>query len=191
MASTPLFLSSDARILDGIRRGDEEALAELYRGQRAKIHALVMNNHGNRDDAEDILQESLVVLWERVRSGRHAYEAQLGTFLYATARNLWLRRLARARREVVDPEPGYSAATEESDALESMMGAEESAIVARGLERLGTLCKDLLLMFYWEELSMAEIAAKLGLANAETAKARKYQCKKALETVLREMQHDL
>jgi RNA polymerase sigma factor (sigma-70 family) len=187
MASTPLFLNSDARILDGINRGDEEALVELYQSQRKPVFSLVLQNRGSTDDAEDILQESLVILWERVRSGRYTHEAQLGTFIYATARNLWLRRLARARKEISDPSAGMDAATDDRDALEIMMEEEESGWVARGLEKIGSGCKKLLLLYYWEELSMADIAARMGMANAETAKAKKYQCKKALEKALREL----
>jgi RNA polymerase sigma factor (sigma-70 family) len=190
MAAIPLFLDSDARILDGIRRGDEKALAELYRDQRKPIFSLVLKNQGGPDDAEDVLQEALVILWERVRTGRHTYDARLGTFMYATARNIWLRRLARARREVSDPDATGEATSGDPDALEEMMEEEETGFVKQGLEQIGTQCKELLLMYYWEELSMAEIALRMGLANADTAKAKKYQCKKALEAVLRELRKD-
>jgi hypothetical protein len=40
-------------------------------------------------------------------------------------------------------------------------------------------------LFYWDELSMDQIAAQMSLANADTAKAKKYQCKKELERFLK------
>src|SRR5512136_746931 len=99
MARSLLFLNPDSRILDLIRKGDEGALVDLYRSSRRPVSAFVTRNSGSSDDAEDVLQEALVVLWERVRAGRFEYTAQLGTFVFATARNIWLRRLARKRRE--------------------------------------------------------------------------------------------
>jgi len=57
--------------------------------------------------------------------------------------------------------------------------------VRDALDRLGEPCRTLLILFYWEEASMEEIASRLGFANAETAKSKKYQCKKALEQILR------
>ena len=99
MAAPPFFASSDARILDRIRKGDEEALVGLFRDNRGPVLALVRHNSGTAADADDTLQEALVTLWERVRTGRFHYSARLGTFVYATARNMWLRRLARGRRE--------------------------------------------------------------------------------------------
>lgn len=53
------------------------------------------------------------------------------------------------------------------------------------MEKIGQPCRRLLLMFYWEEASMETIAGQLGFANAETAKAKKYQCKKALEKMVK------
>lgn len=185
MSATPLFASSDARVLDGIREGNEGALVELYRDNRKAVTALVMRNGGLVDDADDILQEALVSLWERVRTGKFTYSARLSTFVYATAKNIWLRRLARARREVpsqgrTDDPPG-----DEPSPLERMMEEEESQIVRRALEHLGEPCKKLLLLYYWEELPMEEISVRMGFANADTVKSKKYQCKKVLERLLR------
>jgi len=184
MAGSPLFASSDARLLDRIRNGDEGALVELYRENRRPIAALVRRNSGTEDDADDMLQEALVTLWEQVRRGRFRYSARLGTYLYATARNMWLRRLARARREPagLDDDPP----AEEASPLDLMIEDEEAEIVRSALEKLGEPCRKLLLLFYWEEESMESIAAHTGMANADTVKSKKYQCKKALEAIIRE-----
>jgi RNA polymerase sigma factor (sigma-70 family) len=187
MKSSLIFLNTDAKILDLIRRGDEEGLVMLYESNRRSIVAYVSQNSGTPDDAEDLLQESLVVLWERVRSGQFEYRARLCTFIYGVAKNMWSRRLARMRREAPsEPDP-----EEHSDGalspLDDLIECEESELVRRALERIGEQCKKLLNLFYWEELSMEEIAVQMGFANADTVKAKKYQCKKALETVLREV----
>ena len=185
MALSPLFVSDDARTLDRIRKGDQEALAELYRANKRPIRALVTRNSGSTDDADDMLQEALVILWERVRTGRFEYTAQLGTFIYGTAKNIWLRQLARSRREISGTEEGVDAASDDPGPLELMVEVQEAAIVKHALEQLGEPCRELLLLFYWEEYSMDEIASHLGFANADTAKSKKYQCKKALEILLR------
>ena len=178
------FLTTDARILDMLRQGDEEALTMLYRSNRKPVTAFVLKNNGTPDDAEDMLQEALIILWERVRSGRFEYAAKLDTFVYATVKNMWMRRLFRKRREVAaSPNPDESPSDARS-ALEEMVSGEESRIVRDAVDELGEPCRTLLLLFYWEELSMEDIATRLGFANAETAKSKKYQCKKALQTLL-------
>jgi RNA polymerase sigma factor (sigma-70 family) len=190
MAAPLLFFSEDSRHLDGIRRGDEETLVTLYRKGWRPVRALVMRNSGTEEEAEEILHQSLVILWERVRSGRFEQSAKLETFLVATARNLWLRRLARKRRELpgrLEPEEHASG---DPDPLEAMIEAESVREIGTALRRLGDPCRKLLLLFYWEEASMEEIARRLGFANAETAKSKKYQCKKALQELLKNLGPD-
>jgi RNA polymerase sigma factor (sigma-70 family) len=183
-----LYLNEDARILDQIRQGEEQALMTLYSLNERPVTAFVVRNSGSPDDAQDMLQESLVVLWERVRSGRYEHASQISTFILGTVRNMWLRQLARKRREgsfdaTIDETP-----SDEPSQIETMMESEEAAAIASAMERLGDPCKKLLLLFYWEECSMEEIAAQMGFANADTVKSKKYQCKKALEKLLVESQ---
>jgi RNA polymerase sigma factor (sigma-70 family) len=184
MKTPLLFMDDDARILDGIRTGDESALVKLYRTNRKSITAFLLRNNGTADDAEDMLQEALVILWERVRAGRHEYGARLSTFLFATVRNLWLRRLARKRREGPATHPEDNFADGSLSTLDQMIDDERTEAVRSALEALGEPCRTLLLLFYWEELSMEDIARRLGFANAATAKSKKYQCKKSLKDLL-------
>ena len=185
---TPFFfLNDDSKFLDALRNGDEEALVELFHRNRRPITSLVTRNQGTADDAEDILQEAVVVLWERVRAGTFEYQAKLSTFLYATAKNIWFRRLARQRRELPSIDEAFDAATIDPDPLEELEENERILAVQKAMEKIGNPCRDLLLLFYWEERSMEEIALALGFANADTVKSKKYQCKKTLEHFVRNM----
>ncbi len=187
MASPLLFFDKDARLLDRLRNGDEEALVDVFHENRGMIEAYILRNNGSQPDAEDMLQEAVVILWERVRSGRYEHTAKTSTFLFAVVKNLWSRRLARKKREQsggTDPDelvdPGDSP-------LDALVESEQAGQVQHALSKIGEPCRTLLLLFYWEERSMEDIAAQLGFANADTAKAKKYQCKKALERVLKEV----
>jgi RNA polymerase sigma factor (sigma-70 family) len=184
MSRPPPVPDRDAGILDRIRRGDRDALVAVYRQCDGAVRRHVIANNGSQDDADDVLQEALVILWERARDGRLELTARLSTFVVGVAHNLWLRRLAHARREspareAVDgaPDPGESP-------LDTMVRSERAGAVHRALRTLGDPCRTLLLLFYWEQASMEEIAVRLGFANAGTAKARKYQCKKSLQQIL-------
>lgn len=181
------FLGRDARILDMIRRGDEKGLALLFEDARRQVIGYVLAHHGSQEDAEDLLQDALIILWERVRSGRYEYKARLATFLLGIVKNRWLRVLADRRREPlapVDADP-----PDETEAVdETIAGEERIAVVRRAMERMDGMCRRVLLMFYWEERSMEEIAEILGFSNAATAKSKKYQCKKALERLIRSLQ---
>jgi RNA polymerase sigma factor (sigma-70 family) len=185
MAPPTLLLNEDARILDGIRGGDDQALVTLYRLCEGPVRRHVVSNNGTQDDADDMLQEALVILWERVRDGRFEYTARLSTFVVGTVKNLWLRRLARARREFPSGGAIDIAPDPDDSPLDAMIELERTDAVRNALQRIGEPCRAILLLFYWEQASMEDIARRLGFANAETAKARKYQCKKSLRQILR------
>jgi len=179
MADSFPFASRDAALIDRIRKGEDDALLELYGENRRPVEALVLRSGGRRDDAEDVLQEALVALWENVRTGRFRLTARLSTYVYATARNIWLRRRARSQREVAGEEADPPDA--EASPLDLAISEEEARVVREALETLGEPCRTILLLFYWDGEPMENIAARTGMANAATVKARKYQCKKALE----------
>ena len=179
------FLNEDARILDEIRKGNESALVKLYEMNAKPVAAFVVRNGGTQDDADDMLQESLVVLWERVRSGRYEHTAKISTFIFATVKNMWLRKLARLRHEAPAEVEEMTGRIESASALDIMIESEEAKLVQEALVRLGEPCRTLLILFYWEEQSMEDIAIALKFANAETAKSKKYQCKKALHKLLK------
>ncbi|MDX5321779.1 MAG: hypothetical protein LPK45_11615 [Bacteroidota bacterium] len=58
-------------------------------------------------------------------------------------------------------------------------------VVVRYMDKLGDTCKKLLHLFYFEEQDMKEIAVQLNFANSDTAKAKKYQCFKKLEQMVK------
>lgn len=186
MAAEIHFLPTEEKVLDMLQHGDQRGLVHLYKQCRDPVRAYVLRNNGTPDDAEDLLQEAVVVLWERIQERSYEHTAKMETFVLAVARNIWLRRLYRRRRE--DPDNGDALAQvpgDELSPLEAMMQGEESARLATSLQELGEPCRTLLLLFYYEERSMDEIAHIMGFANADTAKSKKYQCKKNLQAILR------
>ena len=187
MSPSLVFLNEDARILDQIRKGEEEALVRLYKMNEKQVGAFVLRNSGTQDDAEDMLQEALVVLWERVRTNRYEHSAKISTFIFATVKNMWLRRLSRVRREVALDLESDSTPSDERSALEVLINSEEAEHIAAALDKLGDPCRKLLLLYYWEEFSMEQIADQMGFANSDTVKSKKYQCKRALEKLLTQL----
>lgn len=187
MAARFLYLNEDARILDMIRNGDEKALVLLFESNRKMVAAFVSRNNGTHDDEEDLLQEAVVILWEQVRSGTYEHASKLSTYLYGVVKNLWLGRLAKARREIPTDLQEREEGDPSASALDMLIENEETNAVREALEKIGDQCKKLLLLFYWEERSMEDIARRMGFANADTVKSKKYQCKKSLEQILRKV----
>ena len=187
MTARVLFLNDEDALLNRLWQGDEDVLASLFEANRRAIVFYVLRNSGSRDDAEDILQEALVILWERVRAGTFIRGAKLSTFIFGIARHLWLRRLARRRHETPLSDDAIDRADPDASPLDELIENETTTAVQHAMDCIGHPCRELLLLYYWEDRSMKDIAVELGFRNAATVKTRKYQCKKRLEALLTEI----
>ena len=66
-----------------------------------------------------------------------------------------------------------------------MDSPEREKIIAKCMDQLGDTCRKVLMYYYFDELSMQEIADKMGFANTDTAKTKKYKCKQKLDELVK------
>ena len=90
---SPIF--TDEELLMGLADGSDDALTQLYRRYFPMVLHFVTSNSGSEDDAKDIYQEALIVVYEKVRAGSLELQCQLKTYLYSVGRRLWLKQLAQ------------------------------------------------------------------------------------------------
>jgi RNA polymerase sigma factor (sigma-70 family) len=167
---------SDDQLLAGLANGSDEMLEELYRRYFPMVLHLIQNNSGSEDDAKDIYQETLIVLYEKVTSDSLELHCQLKTYLYSVSRRLWLKQLSkrsRNGRSLIDTE---DLADVDDDLIDHEARDRQFDLMADSLDRLGEPCRTLLEDFYIRHLSMQDITEKFGYTNADNAKTQKYKC---------------
>jgi RNA polymerase sigma factor (sigma-70 family) len=167
----------EQEIFERIRKGDEKALEFLYKKYYRMMTKLVITNSGTEEEARDIYQDALIVFWQKATSGNLVLTSKASTYIYSICQNLWRKELDRKKR----------LSNEEKDAavMPDMDTPEREKIIARCIEQLGETCKKVLTYYYFEEMSMQDIAEKLGFANTDTAKTKKYKCKKKLDELVK------
>jgi RNA polymerase sigma factor (sigma-70 family) len=168
---------NEKEIFERIQKGDEKALEFLYKKYYRMMTKLVITNSGTEDEARDVYQDALVVFWQKATSGNLVLTSKISTYIYSICQNLWRKELDRKKR--LSNEEKDVAVTPDTDS------AEREKIVAKCIEQLGETCKKVLMYYYFEELSMQDIADKLGFANTDTAKTKKYKCKKKLDELVK------
>ena len=173
---------SDSEVLENIRRGDRDMLVHLYERNRNSIRNLLRKNSGNDHDAEDILQDSVIVVWQQAQKSDFSLSSKLDTYIYAVARNLWLKQLRKNKNMVNEAEMQIN---EKADHKDSFSENDSGSILIKYVKMLSDSCRDVLSLFYFDGLEMEEIALRLNFANADTVKAKKYQCKKKLEDLIK------
>ena len=108
MTAEPATSQSDeAAILAAVRSGDESAFAALAERYRRQLHVHCYRMLGSLDDAEDLVQETLLRAWR----GRAGFEGRslFRTWLYRMATNACLNTLERTPRRFMPPDLGPPA----------------------------------------------------------------------------------
>lgn len=168
---------TDNQILQKIQDGDEAALEYLYKKNYKMMTRLITNNNGTEDEAKDIYQETIVVFWQKAKQKEFVLTSKISTYLYSVCQNLWRKELERKSK--------LSHETKDSIEFNNFDQQERSNIIHQAINSLGETCRKVLTLYYFDNLSMQEIAEKLGFANSDTAKTKKYKCKKELDDLIK------
>ncbi|MFL5741062.1 MAG: RNA polymerase sigma factor [Flavisolibacter sp.] len=162
-------------LLQGLAKSDKRAVETIYKENFNMVQALIVNNNGTSEDAKDVFQEAIIVLYEKVCSGSFELNCLIRTFVYSVSRRIWLKRLMQQNRFTLSD--GY----DEMVAVDQEMEEHEKRnqdflMMEKAMSGLGEPCKSLLEAFYLQKRSMQEIAGSFGYTNAENAKNQKYKC---------------
>ena len=134
----------DNNLLKGLAEGDRKTIELIYKHHFNMIQSLVINNSGTPDDAKDVFQEALIVLYEKVRLGTFELNCQLKTYLYSVCKRLWLKRLQQSSRyfiSEIETEPTVSI---EVDMAEHEKRDADYELMNKAIVNLGEPCKSLL-----------------------------------------------
>ncbi|MFV0605072.1 MAG: RNA polymerase sigma factor [Niabella sp.] len=171
-------------MLKGLARNDKKAAEEIYKNNFNLIQVLVVNNSGTPDDAKDIFQEAMVVLYEKARSGSFELNCQIKTYLYSVAKRLWLKKLQQSNRYVNElGDDSMANVSVEEDLEEHDTKDAEYEMMHVSIAKLGDPCKSLLEAFYFQKKSMQDISEEFGYTNSENAKTQKYKCLMRLKKI--------
>lgn len=171
----------DKEIIGGLASGERTALEHLYANHFPVVLNMVLRNSGSEDEAKDLFQEALCVLYDKVSQGDFVLSSKLRTYLYAISRRLWLKQLNGRDRGFVDVEGIEEPMMLEEDLQIHQERESQFDQMERALGKLGNPCKTILTDFYIHGKTMAEISEKLDYTNADNAKNQKYKCLQRLK----------
>lgn len=167
----------DSEILDRISRGDERVLDHLYKKYYRMMIKIVLSNNGTEDEAKDVYQEALLAFWQKAARGDLVLTSKISTYLYSICLNQWRKELDRKSR--------LSSEEVDGEDYQQHEAKERLKIVKECIEQLGDVCKNVLTYYYFDGLNMQDIAKKMKFANTDTAKTKKYKCKKKLDSLIK------
>ena len=174
---------TDERLLADAASGDTTAFQILYQRYRDPIFRFAYRMLGSVEAAEDVAHDcflSLIRQPERFDSSKASFR----TYLYAAARNQAAKQYSSFGRETtlndLSQEP---VAAERDEPMAQVLDDELASEVAGAIASLPPLQREALVLFEYEELSLAEIGAIVGV-DANTVKARLFRAREKLRSKL-------
>ena len=174
----PKTLLTEESLVALAKRGDSEAYSELYRRHSEKILRRILRMTGNREDAEDVLQEAMMKGLVHLRGfeGRSAFSTWLTRIAINGALMMRRKRGSRFDRSIESlGEPGLHGEIQLADrtpAADVQMHLHEThRQIHRAIQRLPRTLRGPLVLQVSEDLSVNELAIRLGI-SVPAAKSR-------------------
>lgn len=172
---------SDSDFIEGLKTGNEAALKALYKKYYQIVLKIVVNNSGGSEAAQDIYQETIIVLFENAQKPDFTLNCQLQTYIYSVAKRLWLKQL-RNNGHLTRLNNDDAELIDVSEEINDHLRKEAELLkMTQSLDELGEPCKTIIKDFYMHRLSMDEISEKFGYTNSDNAKTQKYKCLQRLK----------
>lgn len=157
--AVPVDELRDEDLVKAIQAGDQKAYQQLVKRYITKIWRLAMSILHNEQEAEDAVQEVFLSLLQSLDKWDPNGKAQFSTWIYRVSFNKCID-MKRARKETV-PEDQAPEKSTESGAFEELLQNEIAGKVADLMAQLPEAQRLAILLYYYEELSVDEISAKL------------------------------
>jgi len=157
-------MSTDDKLLNDLKRGDEKAFKAIYKDFGARVYRFFRLALHDANAAEDLTQDVFLKLWER----REAIDPQdnFEAYIFTIARHLIYKETDKQLRAVAyneyiqaNMELGDSSAEQQIDA-ESLLAHINTVI-----ERLPPVCRTVFRLSRVHHLSYKQIAERLNIAT--------------------------
>jgi len=155
------------------QKGEEKGFSFFFREYHAALCYFSFRIIKDKDNAEDIVSEAYVKLWER-----HSGFDNLGSirsFLYTVVHNASIDFLRQnKKRSAYSKEIAYLDEEKESYVLQQIIETETYREIVASLKKLPPKCREIFRMIYFEGKDYAEIAneLKLSINTIRVQKAR-------------------
>jgi RNA polymerase sigma-70 factor (ECF subfamily) len=132
-------------------------------------------------DWEDIVNEIMINVVEKLKKGEFRGDSSIGTFIYTiTSRRIidFIRKKSKVLKHAPEPNPYLSP-------QEHIEDRERAQWIANSIEKLKPKYKEVLFLYYYKELSREEVAKKLNISPRRVSERVNY-AQKLLKKIMKE-----
>ena len=173
-------------IINGIKTQDNCVLQYIYKNYYPSIHHFIITNSGSPEDAKDIFQESIIIVYRKVKEQEHfLLNSSFKTFIYSIARNIWLKNLRTRKYEgqTIQDQQSYIELKEEPFKIKS--DDLKMSLYQKYFKQLPEDCQNILRLTA-RDIPQKEISQALGFKSENYVKKRKHGCKEKLISMIKQ-----
>ncbi|MDO1499962.1 RNA polymerase sigma factor [Winogradskyella maritima] len=176
--------TNDHQLIAQICEGNTKAYAQLVHQYKDLVFTLAFRMLKNREEAEEVSQDAFLKVYKSIQ--RFKGDAKLSTWIYKIAYNTCLDRIKKNKKHLADvPINEFTEHKLETidNALTNMIDAERQNTIKACVNKLPSDDAYILTLFYFEDLSLEEIAETMS-ASANTLKVKLFRARKKLAVIL-------
>ncbi len=166
-------------ILKGVREKDNKVLYYIYQESYPAIKKHIVNNSGNAEDAKDIFQDAIVIIYNKSNKSDFILDCDFSTYLYSICKVLWWMELKKKKDEKSNMKELEELQKYQDDIIGSDGVSEKYSIYHKYINKLDYDCQKVLRLFY-DGVRAKEIADIMGYENEQIARSKKYKCKEKI-----------
>lgn len=179
---TTFELVMSDNILNDLKGECNNAFGQLYKEYFAMVNRFITNNNGRTEDAEDIFQDTMIILWGKLQKDNFHLTASIKTYIMAIAKNLWLKRLRTVNQESKLNDILHDKIYEEVNlAIEQEKNYWDK--LQNYFHKITKHCQGLIHDMFFKEKAIEQIQKEYGYSSKHNAQNQKHKCVEQIRKV--------
>ena len=172
----------ETKLLADLKGENNYAFGEIYKNYFPMVRRFVLNNSGNTEDAEDIFQDTMIVLLDKLRYDNFQLTASLKTYVMAISKNLWFKKLRSNHKETEFTEIHNNSFFEEINlAIEKEKTYRDK--LQNYIHKISRHCQGLIHDIFFKEKAIEQIQEEYGYSTKHNAQNQKHKCVEQIRKV--------
>src|ERR1700712_2198704 len=170
---------SDEELVAAIRQNENlnKAIQFIYQHYSGKLSSFLISYGASEQEAQDVFQETVVAFIDIVKKETYRLDAKISTFLTAVAKNIWFNEVKKKERSAFREKQFEIGRSQVEEDVSHFINEREMKQQMRSLVyKLDEPCRKILMLFYYENLSMKEIVQHLPYENEQVVRNKKSKC---------------
>ncbi len=171
-------LKLEENYIEGILNGDRQLIKAIYEKYNKAILHLVETENGNFEDARDVFQEALMLVYQKAQSADFQLSSSFFTYFYAICKNIWRNKKRKKSNSEITLTDEMASMVEDIQ-IPEIEANEQYMLYRKKFLLLGKDCQELIRLFL-QKVKMEEIMRIMNYNSVNYVKQRKFKCKAKL-----------